>query len=53
MIDNNDRSKNEFYVAPVFNYAIKNGRRVVVHMVDKIYQLGTPEYLEEYLNNEQ
>ena len=53
MIANNDRSKNEFYVAPVFNYAIKNGRRVVVHMVDKIYQLGTPEYLEEYLNNEQ
>lgn len=51
MIDNNDRSKNEFYVAPVFNYAIKDGKRLVVHMVDKIYQLGTPEYLEQYLKD--
>ena len=25
MIDNNDRVNNEFYVCPVFNYAIKGG----------------------------
>jgi len=50
MINNNDRSKNEFYVAPVFNYAINNGKRIVTYMVDKIHQLGTPEYLNQYLN---
>jgi len=52
MISNNDRSKNEFYVAPVFNYAIQDKKRIVVHMVDKIDQLGTPEYLQQYLFSE-
>lgn len=50
MISNNDRSKNEFYVAPVYNYAIKDGKKIVTYMVDKIDQLGTPEWLEQYLN---
>ena len=50
MINNNDRSNNEFSVAPVFNYAIQNGRKIVTYTVDKIHQLGTPEYLNQYLN---
>ena len=52
MIHNNDRSKNEFYVAPVFNYAIQDKKKIVVHMVNKIDQLGTPEYLKQYLSSE-
>ena len=50
MIEHNDRTNNEFYVAPVYNWAIKDGKRIVISMVDKIYELGTPEYLEKYLN---
>ena len=53
MIEYNDRSKGEFYVAPVYNWAIKDGKKIVISSVDKIYELGTPEYLKEYLNNEQ
>lgn len=50
MIEANDRTKNEFYVAPVYNYAVKDGKKICITYVDKIYELGTPEYLEAYLN---
>ena len=50
MIEENSRSNGEFYVAPVYNWAIKDGKKIGIYMVDEIYELGTPEYLEEYLN---
>jgi len=50
MIKDNSRTNGEFYVAPVYNWAIKDGKKIGIGMVDKIYELGTPEYLEEYLN---
>jgi len=50
MINENSRTNNEFYVAPVYNWAIKDGKRIAIYMVDKIYELGTPKYLESYLN---
>ena len=50
MIEDNSRTNGEFYVAPVYNWAIKDGKKIAIYMVDKIYELGTPEYLEEYLN---
>lgn len=49
MINANDRVKNEFYVAPVYNYAVKDGKNICITQVDKVYELGTPEYLERYL----
>ena len=50
MIEDNSRTNGEFYVAPVYNWAVKDGKRVGVFMVDKLYSLGTPEDLQEYLN---
>jgi len=50
MIKDNSRTNGEFYVAPVYNWAVRDGKRVGVFMVDKCYSLGTPEDLEEYLN---
>jgi len=52
MIAANDRVNNEFYVAPVYNYGIKDGKQYIITQVDKVYELGTPEYLEKYLNGE-
>ena len=52
MIAADDRVNNEFYVAPVYNYAIKDGKHIVITQVDKVYELGTPEWLESYLNGE-
>ena len=51
MIAADDRLNNEFYVAPVYNYAVKDGKRIVITQVNKIYQMGTPEDLQEYLND--
>jgi len=50
MIHDNSRTNGEFYVAPVYNWAVRDGKRVGVFMVDKCYSLGTPEDLEEYLS---
>ena len=50
MIEENSRTNGEFYVAPVYNWAIRDGKKIGIGMVDKIYELGTPEYLENYLN---
>ena len=50
MIEDNSRTNGEFYVAPVYNWAVKDGKRVGVFMVDKLYSLGTPEDLQEYLS---
>ena len=49
MIEDNSRTNGEFYVAPVYNWAIKDGKKIAIYMVDEIYELGTPEYLENYL----
>ena len=51
MIEENSRTNNEFYVAPVYNWAIKDGKKIVISMVDEIYELGTPEYLANYLED--
>jgi dTDP-glucose pyrophosphorylase len=52
MIESNDRqgTNKEFYVAPVYNWAIKDGKKIVISMVDGTTELGTPEYLKKYLN---
>ena len=50
MIDANDRVNNEFYVAPVYNYGIKDGQHYIITQVDRVYELGTPSYLKSYLN---
>ena len=50
MIEDNSRTNGEFYVAPVYNWAVLDGKRIGVFMVDKCYSLGPPEDLKEYLN---
>jgi HAD superfamily hydrolase (TIGR01509 family) len=45
MITNNTRVKNEFYVCPVFNEAIQDGKHITTFEIDKMWGLGTPEDL--------
>ena len=45
MIDKNIRVNNEFYVCPVYNEAIEDGKKIKVFGIDKIWSLGTPEDL--------
>jgi len=51
MINKNIRVNNEFYVCPVFNEAIEDGKSIRTFNVDKMWGLGTPEDLDYYLKN--
>jgi HAD superfamily hydrolase (TIGR01509 family) len=50
MINQNKRFNNEFYVCPVFNEAIKDGKKIKTFNIEKMWGLGTPEDLTIYLN---
>jgi NDP-sugar pyrophosphorylase family protein len=50
MIEKNIRTNNEFYIAPVYNEAIADGKIVMPYFVDAMHGVGTPEDLEEYLD---
>jgi HAD superfamily hydrolase (TIGR01509 family) len=49
MIAKNLRVNNEFYVCPVYNEAIQDGKKIRVKNVEKMWSLGTPEDLNRYL----
>jgi HAD superfamily hydrolase (TIGR01509 family) len=51
MIQKNIRVNNEFYVCPVFNQAIEDGKKIRTFNVSKMWGLGTPEDLNYYLEN--
>jgi HAD superfamily hydrolase (TIGR01509 family) len=51
MIEKNIRVNNEFYVCPVFNEAIADGKKVKTFNIEKMWGLGTPEDLKYYLEN--
>ena len=52
MIIENDRANNEFYTCPVYNYAIKDGKKIVVYNIDyaNMHGIGTPEDLNKFLH---
>ncbi|HEX4974678.1 MAG TPA: glycosyltransferase family 2 protein [Pseudomonadales bacterium] len=45
-VESDDRAANEFYVAPLYNSLIKQGRRYVLDKVDTFIPLGTPEDID-------
>jgi beta-phosphoglucomutase-like phosphatase (HAD superfamily)/dTDP-glucose pyrophosphorylase len=49
MIAKNIRTNGEFYVAPVFNEAIGDGKRVRIKEAAHMYGIGTPEDLDYFL----
>jgi RpiB/LacA/LacB family sugar-phosphate isomerase len=51
LIRNNIRTRNEFYVCPMYNLLIKDKLKVTIQQVDKLHVLGTPEDLEFFVNN--
>jgi HAD superfamily hydrolase (TIGR01509 family) len=53
MIDKNIRVNNEFYVCPVYNEAIEDGKVIFNYEIptENMWGLGTPEDLKYYLEN--
>ena len=49
MIEEDIRVNNEFYVCPVFNQAIADGKHIHTYEAEDMWGLGTPEDLERYL----
>ncbi|NDD53018.1 HAD family hydrolase [bacterium] len=50
MIAENKRVNGEFYVAPVYNEAIADGKKIKTYNVDRMWGLGTPEDLAIFLS---
>jgi HAD superfamily hydrolase (TIGR01509 family) len=51
MISKDIRVNNEFYVCPVFNEAIADGKKIKIKNVENMWGIGTPEDLEHFLKN--
>jgi dTDP-glucose pyrophosphorylase len=51
MINKNIRVNNEFYVCPVFNEAILDGKKITNYNINKMWGIGTPEDLEFFIKN--
>lgn len=50
MISKNIRVNNEFYIAPVYNELISDGKELIPFFVNRMHGIGTPEDLTAYLN---
>lgn len=51
MIEKDIRVNNEFYVAPVYNEAIADGKKIKTYNIEKMWGLGTPEDLNHFIEN--
>ena len=49
MIKKNIRVNNEFYVCPVYNEFLLKNKKIKIHKVDKMWGLGTPEDLNNFI----
>lgn len=51
MIIDNERTNNEFYTCPVYNYAIKDSKKICIHNIEfeDMHGIGTPDDLNKYL----
>jgi hypothetical protein len=51
MIREGRKVNNEYYVAPVYNEAIADGKKFKIFDVKKMWGIGTPEDLDIFLKN--
>lgn len=49
MIAKDIRVNNEYYIAPVYNELIQDGKTLIPFYVEKMWGIGTPADLEQYL----
>jgi len=52
MISKKITTNNEYYVCPVYNEAIKDGKKIKIYNVNKMWGLGTPEDLNIFLSRD-
>tara|TARA_Y100000114_G_scaffold40536_1_gene36036 strand:- start:10408 stop:11562 length:1155 start_codon:yes stop_codon:yes gene_type:complete len=49
LVNKNIRTKDEFYICPMYNLLIRDGLKVGIEKVKKMHVLGTPEELEFFV----
>jgi NDP-sugar pyrophosphorylase family protein len=52
MIKNNLRTRNEFYIAPLYNLLIEDNLKINTYPINKMYHMGTPDEMNYFINNE-
>ena len=50
MIEENDRTNGEFYIAPVYNYLIRRGKLIKLSRPRFVHGLGTPKDVDKFLD---
>jgi len=51
MIDQDITTKGEFYICPLYNLMIENGKRITIEEVNKMHLMSTPSELEFFLTH--
>lgn len=51
MIEKEIKVNNEYYIAPVYNELIQDGKTLIPFYVNQMWGIGTPEDLNNYLKN--
>jgi hypothetical protein len=51
MIKKDIRVNGEFYVAPVYNEAVLDNKKIKTYTIDEMWGLGTPEDLNKFIDN--
>ena len=51
MIEKNIRTNNEFYICPVFNEAIADGKKIRIKEIERMWGIGTHEDLNYFLEH--
>lgn len=51
MISKKEKTRNEYYVIPVYQKFIDDGKMVSISIAEEMWDMGTPDALEEYLKN--
>lgn len=50
MIANNERTRGEFYIMPVYNHFLNDGAHIIINEAEAMWDMGTPEAKEKFEN---
>jgi NDP-sugar pyrophosphorylase family protein len=50
MMEENDRTNGEYYIAPVYNYMIRRGKMIILSRPRFVHGLGTPKDVDKFLD---
>lgn len=50
MIEENDKTDSEYYIAPVYNYMIRRGKMIIISRPRFVHGLGTPKDVEKFID---